>query len=86
MKKMMFGVLFFLLGLAWAPAAHADEKADYQAALANYQAGQYSKAVIGFQNILLNDPNSWKARAWEAPSSVRATRLGRSKPTNEACN
>ena len=23
--------------------------------------GQYSKAVIGFQNILLNDPNSWKA-------------------------
>lgn len=61
MKTFVSGVLLFLLALAWVPASFADQNSDYQAALENYQKGQYSKAVIGFQNILVNDPNSWKA-------------------------
>lgn len=61
MKTFIPGSLFFILGLAWIPVVHADENADYQAALAKYQQGQYAQAVVGFQNLLLKDPDSWKA-------------------------
>jgi tetratricopeptide (TPR) repeat protein len=61
MKPLASGVLLFLAGLAWVPAAQADEKADYQTALENYRQGQYSQAVIGFQNVIQEDPKSWQA-------------------------
>ena len=61
MKPFVTAILFFLLGLAWVPAGHADENTDIQAALEKNQKGQYSQAVIAFQNIIENHPDSWKA-------------------------
>ncbi len=60
MKILISGFLFFLLGLAWVPGAHAEDS-DYQAALKNYDQGNYSQAVAGFENVIQKDPNSWKA-------------------------
>ncbi|HJT23791.1 MAG TPA: tetratricopeptide repeat protein, partial [bacterium] len=61
MKRLIFVIALFFLSLAGVSATQADEKADYQAALAKYHEGHYDQAVVGFQNILMKDPDSWQA-------------------------